>query len=65
MGGWGNVGACMWLALAFSESGEILQPMGVAVFFGLTTSTFLTLFLIPCLIRLADHWSSFSSEVVE
>lgn len=44
------------IALAFGDGGSILQPLGVAVFSGLLVSTLLTLFAIPCLIRLVDHW---------
>ncbi len=44
------------IALAIGEGGEVLQPMGITIFFGLLTSTFLTLIIIPALIRLIDHW---------
>lgn len=36
------------LALGLGEGSEFLQPLGVVVFFGLSLSTFLTLFIIPC-----------------
>lgn len=36
------------LALGMGEGGELLQPLGIVVFAGLSVGTFLTLFLIPC-----------------
>ncbi len=42
------------IALAFGEAGEILQPLGIAVFFGLLISTVLTLIVVPCFLRLTD-----------
>lgn len=36
------------LALGLGEGSEFLQPLGVVVFSGLSLSTFLTLFIIPC-----------------
>ncbi|MGA1474349.1 MAG: efflux RND transporter permease subunit [Prochlorothrix sp.] len=37
------------LALGIGEGSELLQPLGVVVFSGLSLATVLTLFLIPCL----------------
>lgn len=42
------------IALALGEAGEILQPLGIAVFFGLLVSTVLTLIVVPCFLRLTD-----------
>ncbi|MEN9225898.1 MAG: efflux RND transporter permease subunit [Thermostichus sp. DRC_bins_24] len=36
------------LALGLGEGSELLQPLGVVVFSGLSLATLLTLFLIPC-----------------
>jgi len=36
------------LALGIGEGSEFLQPLGIVVFAGLTLSTLLTLFIIPC-----------------
>ncbi len=35
------------IALGLGESGEILSPLGISIFFGLMVSTILTLFVIP------------------
>lgn len=48
--------AVLPIALAFGESGEILQPLGISIFFGLLVSTLLTLFVIPGFIRIVDYW---------
>jgi multidrug efflux pump subunit AcrB len=37
------------LALNPAEGGELMSPMAVAVIGGLTLSTLLTLFVVPCL----------------
>ncbi|MEB3164916.1 MAG: efflux RND transporter permease subunit [Prochlorothrix sp.] len=37
------------LALGVGEGAELLQPLGIVVFSGLSLATLLTLFLIPCL----------------
>jgi HAE1 family hydrophobic/amphiphilic exporter-1 len=42
------------VALGLSEGGEARAPMGIAVIGGLCTSTFLTLFVIPCVYMLLD-----------
>ena len=42
------------IALALGEAGEILQPLGIAVFFGLLVSTLLTMIVVPSFIRLID-----------
>ncbi|NEQ97118.1 MAG: efflux RND transporter permease subunit [Cyanothece sp. SIO2G6] len=36
------------LALGIGEGSELLQPLGIVVFSGLSLSTLLTLFIIPC-----------------
>lgn len=45
------------LAIANGEGSELLQPMGVVIFSGLSLATLLTLFLIPCFYTLLhpDH----------
>ena len=45
------------VALAISEGGEQRAPMGVAVFGGMFTSTFLTLLVIPCFYTVMDDLS--------
>jgi len=42
------------VALALGESGEILRPLGISLFFGLFFSTLITLFLIPAILNLSD-----------
>jgi HAE1 family hydrophobic/amphiphilic exporter-1 len=42
------------IALGLSEGAELRQPMAIAVIGGLTTSTFLTLLVIPVLYSLMD-----------
>ncbi len=46
--------AMLPIALGLSEGGEARAPMGVAVIGGLTTSTFLTLVIIPVVYSLLD-----------
>ncbi len=36
------------LALGIGQGSELLQPLGIVVFSGLSLATFLTLFIIPC-----------------
>jgi multidrug efflux pump subunit AcrB len=38
----------MPLALGLGEGGELMRPLAIAVVGGLTMSTFLTLFVVPC-----------------
>ena len=45
------------IALGFGEGGEALQPLGAVVVGGLTTSTLLTLIIIPCVYSLVDRLS--------
>ncbi|MDZ7400750.1 MAG: efflux RND transporter permease subunit [candidate division KSB1 bacterium] len=45
------------IALGLGEGGEALQPLGAVVIGGLTTSTFLTLLVIPCVYSLVDRLS--------
>jgi HAE1 family hydrophobic/amphiphilic exporter-1 len=42
------------IALGLGKGGEALQPLGAVVAGGLTTSTFLTLIVIPCVYSLLD-----------
>ena len=42
------------MALGMGEGGEIIQPLGIAVFFGLLVSSLLTLFIIPSFLRIID-----------
>ena len=42
------------IALGLSEGAELRQPMAIAVIGGLTTSTFLTLLVIPVVYSLVD-----------
>jgi Cu/Ag efflux pump CusA len=47
------------LALGLGQGSELLQPLGVVVFSGLSLATFLTLFIIPCFYTLLhDLFSS-------
>jgi len=43
------------IAMGLGEGGEALQPLGAVVAGGLTTSTFLTLIVIPCVYSLLDN----------
>lgn len=45
------------LALGLGEGSEFLQPLGVVVFSGLSLSTLLTLFIIPCFYVLLHRWT--------
>ncbi|MEB3192423.1 MAG: efflux RND transporter permease subunit [Snowella sp.] len=45
------------LALGIGQGSELLQPLGIVVFSGLSLATFLTLFLIPCLYVLLHGFS--------
>ena len=45
------------IALGIGEGAETLAPLGVAVIGGLTTSTFLTLLVIPCVYTVIDDIS--------
>jgi len=51
------------LALGLGEGGELLQPLGVVVFAGLSVATILTLFIIPCFYTLLHDILSQKSEV--
>ncbi len=50
------------IALGLGEGGEALQPLGAVVVGGLTTSTFLTLIVIPCVYSLLDRLSQRRDE---
>lgn len=43
------------IALGFGEGGEALRPLGAVVVGGLTSSTFLTLFIVPVVYSLLDR----------
>lgn len=45
------------IALGIGEGAETLAPLGIAVIGGLTTSTFLTLLVIPCIYTIFDDIS--------
>ncbi len=45
------------IALGIGEGAETLAPLGIAVIGGLTTSTFLTLLVIPCVYTIFDDIS--------
>ena len=45
------------IALSIGEGAETLAPLGIAVIGGLTTSTFLTLLVIPCVYTIFDDIS--------
>jgi HAE1 family hydrophobic/amphiphilic exporter-1 len=53
------------IALGLGKGGEALQPLGAVVVGGLTTSTFLTLIIIPVVYSLLDRFSRSSSVPVE
>jgi len=55
------------IALAIGEGSEALAPLGIAIIGGLTTSTFLTLIVIPCIYTIFDDISrrKFKMEKVE
>ncbi|MCU0517271.1 MAG: efflux RND transporter permease subunit [Oscillatoria sp. Prado101] len=46
------------LALGIGEGAEFMQPLGVVVFSGMSVSTILTLFIIPCLYTLLHDFSA-------
>ncbi|MDX1660873.1 MAG: efflux RND transporter permease subunit, partial [Gemmatimonadota bacterium] len=50
------------IALGLSEGAELRQPMAVAVIGGLTTSTLLTLIVIPVLYSLLDDGIAWAKE---
>jgi multidrug efflux pump subunit AcrB len=43
------------LAIGFGEGSEFLRPLGIVVFAGLSVTTLLTLFVVPCLYLLVHH----------
>jgi HAE1 family hydrophobic/amphiphilic exporter-1 len=46
------------MALGFGEGSEIRTPMAIAVISGLTSSTLLTLVVIPSIYALIDSWKA-------
>lgn len=46
------------IALGIGKGSEVQAPMATAVIGGLTTSTFLTLFVVPAVYTLLDDWTS-------
>ncbi|AGF52251.1 cation or drug efflux system protein [Synechocystis sp. PCC 6803] len=53
------------LALGIGQGSELLQPLGIVVFSGLSLATLLTLFLIPCLYVLLHQWEGVDIEKVK
>lgn len=53
------------LALGIGQGSELLQPLGIVVFSGLSLATLLTLFLIPCLYVLLHQWEGVDLEKVK
>ena len=53
------------IALGIGEGAETLAPLGIAVIGGLTTSTFLTLLVIPCVYTVFDDISRRKFRTVE
>ena len=53
------------LALGIGEGSELLQPLGVVVFSGLSLATLLTLFIIPCFYTLLHDpsWSRWTKRL--
>ena len=54
-----TVAGMMPIALAFGADGEVRSPMAIAVIGGFTTSTLLTLVVVPVLFTFVDsflHW---------
>ena len=49
-----TVFALIPLALGWGQGSEMLQPLGIVVLSGLSLSTLLTLFLVPCIYYLAQ-----------
>jgi len=45
------------LALGLGQGTELLQPLGIVVFWGQSLATVLTLFLIPCFYVLLHEYS--------
>ncbi len=43
------------LSLGYGEGGEVLAPMGISIIGGLTTSTLLTLIVIPCMYQIVEE----------
>jgi multidrug efflux pump subunit AcrB len=48
-----------------AESADFWRPLGIAIIFGLTTSTFLTLIIIPTFYSLLDSWGARLKEALE
>jgi multidrug efflux pump subunit AcrB len=56
-----------WRAFRFivgAESADFWRPMGVAIIFGLTISTFLTLIIIPTIYSLLETWNVRLKELI-
>ena len=45
------------VALGLGEGGEARAPMGIATAFGMTSSTLLTLYVVPCVYAYSDRFS--------
>ena len=50
------------LALGIGQGSELLQPLGIVVFSGLSLATLLTLFLIPCLYVLLHEFQGINLD---
>lgn len=59
-----TIAAVTPVALALSEGGELRAPMGMAVIGGMVTSTFLTLFVVPCVYTVLDDLGSRAMRVI-
>ena len=47
-----------------AESADFWRPLGVAIIFGLTVSTFLTLVIVPTFYSLLDDWLASGSRAM-
>jgi HAE1 family hydrophobic/amphiphilic exporter-1 len=52
------------VALALGEGGEARAPMAIATAGGMTTSTFLTLFVVPCVYAYMDRAASWMRHLL-
>ncbi len=52
----GTIFAMIPMALAMREGSEMFKPLAIAVLGGLTTSTFLTLLVVPVIYSIVDEW---------
>lgn len=52
----GTIFAMIPMALAMREGSEMFKPLAIVVLGGLTTSTFLTLLVVPVIYSIVDEW---------